>query len=110
MLGKKGFHVSASAAKQGHHGPLVPFFVAEPIPMSPQAMGSSNLAELIDYQEMFKREEINLGDIERLYDAWMQRNIQNTSSFKDRKVLFPYLVITSLQSTCVLWQAYFADD
>ena len=25
MFGMKGFHVSASGAIQGHHGPLVPF-------------------------------------------------------------------------------------
>lgn len=61
-------------------------FFADQSPMSPHSLGSSNLDELSQYMESYKRGEFNMEDIERLYRAWTQRNKELSScSLKERK-------------------------
>ncbi|XP_060559618.1 phosphoinositide 3-kinase adapter protein 1-like isoform X2 [Ruditapes philippinarum] len=50
------------------------------------SMGSTNLDELSEYGEAFKRGDFSLDDIERLYKAWHERNRDaSSSSIKERK-------------------------
>ncbi|XP_052767940.1 phosphoinositide 3-kinase adapter protein 1-like [Mya arenaria] len=60
-----------------------PFF--SPLPLSQEAMGSSTLEELNEVMGSFKRGEITLQDVDKLYRVWIERNRHSSKSMKEKK-------------------------
>jgi hypothetical protein len=69
--------------------PINIYFLLGKSELPSHSMGSTNLDELSEYGEAFKRGDFSLDDIERLYKAWHERNRDaSSSSIKERKVTF----------------------
>ncbi|WAQ95752.1 BCAP-like protein [Mya arenaria] len=56
-----------------------------PLPLSQEAMGSSTLEELNEVMGSFKRGEITLQDVDKLYRVWIERNRHSSKSMKEKK-------------------------